>query len=376
MRPFLALSMLALMAGACAPTTQLAAPLDAASAGPRLEPDRFVSFDGARLGLSSWTPTEEPWAVIVAVHGINDYAGGFQLAGRAWAERGIATYAYDGRGFGRSPRRGVWADPEVSAEDLRTFVALVRRRHPHATLAVLGESMGAAVSLHAFGSDRPPDADRLIVTAPAVWGWRTQPLLYRTTLWLAAHVAGPYPLTPPRWVTRTRRATDNVEELRRMGGDPHMLFRTRIDAIYGLVALMQRGSDGLPRVRTPLLMLYGDRDDMVPPEPVFAAAARAPAGARTAYYAGGHHLLLRDLERERALSDIAAFIRTPTIQLPSGAPAIPTVPLRQGREKTSHNLHLPRACDPSRAGVRRPALHGRRTRAAHDFVRFHRVRSP
>lgn len=321
------MSMLALMAGACAPTAQFAGRPDVTFAGPRLERDGFVSFDGARLGLSTWSPEAEPWAVIVAVHGINDYAEGFQLAGRAWADRGIATYAYDSRGFGRSPRRGVWADPDVSAEDLRVFTALVRRRHPNATLAVLGESMGAAVSLHAFGSDRPPDADRLIVTAPAVWGWRTQPLLYRTTLWLAAHVAGPYPLTPPRWVTRTRRATDNVEELRRMGRDPHMLFRTRIDAIYGLVALMQRGSDGLPRVRAPLLMLYGDRDDMVPPEPVFAAAARAPAGARTAYYTGGHHLLLRDLGRDHALGDIEAFIRTPTIPPPSGAPAIPTAPL-------------------------------------------------
>lgn len=323
MRPLLVILAVALLVAACAPARQLAGSPEIAFAGPRLETDRFVSFDGARLGLSSWAPDAEPWAVIVAVHGINDYAEGFHLAGRAWAEQGIATYAYDGRGFGRSPRRGVWSDPDVSAEDLRVFTALVRQRHPDATVAVLGESMGAAVALHAFGSDRPPAADRLIVTAPAVWGWRTQPLLYRTTLWLAAHIAGPYALTPPRWVTRDRRASDNLEELRRMGRDRHMLFQTRIDAIYGLVELMQRGSDGLPRVRVPLLMLYGDRDDMVPPEPVFAAAARVPAGARTAHYQGGHHLLLRDLGRRRALADIVAFVRTPTNPLPSGASPIP-----------------------------------------------------
>lgn len=320
------LAILGLWLSACAPTVQFAGRPDPNFAGPHLTADRFVSFDGTPLGLSVWPAAQgaEPWAVIVALHGINDYAGGFHLPAEAWAERGITTYAYDQRGFGRSPRRGVWGGSELFAEDLRTFVALVRARHPNATLAVLGESLGAAVAIDAFASASPPDADRLIVSAPAVWGWRTQPLLYRGTLWAAAHTLPFYTLNPPGWVTRDRRATDNIEELRRMSRDPHMLFGTRIDAIYGLVGSMQRASEGIARVRAPLLMLYGDRDDMVPKPPAFAAAASLPRGARSAYYVGGHHLLLRDLRRDRPVSDIEAFIRDPAAPLPSGAPPIPS----------------------------------------------------
>ena len=74
---------------------------------PHFEEDAFVSFDGARLGLTTWTPDPEvypePWAVIVAVHGMSEYADAWWMAGPWWAERGIGVYAYDQRGFGRSP---------------------------------------------------------------------------------------------------------------------------------------------------------------------------------------------------------------------------------------------------------------------------------
>ncbi len=157
--------------------------------GPRLEADRFVSFDGARLGLTSWLPQGEPWAVIVGVHGMDDYANAFHLAAPYWANQGIATYAYDQRGFGRSPQRGIWAGDTLMIQDLRTITDLVRARYPHAVIAVAGESLGGAVAIEAFASDRPPAADRLVLLAPAVWGWSSQPLAYRVALNIAARLS-------------------------------------------------------------------------------------------------------------------------------------------------------------------------------------------
>jgi len=110
--------------------------------------ERFHSFDGVALGLSAWLPaSKEPWAVIVGLHGMNDYGNAFFPAGPWFAERGVAVYAYDARGFGRSPRRGVWGGQRLMTQDARTAVAVARRRHPEATLAVLGDSMGAAIAI-------------------------------------------------------------------------------------------------------------------------------------------------------------------------------------------------------------------------------------
>jgi alpha-beta hydrolase superfamily lysophospholipase len=276
--------------------------------------------------LTVWPTADgrEPWAVIVGLHGMNDYAEAFTLAAPVWAAAGVETWAYDQRGFGRSPNRGVWGGEALMVEDLRVFCRLVRERRPGAVLAVVGESMGGAVAIAGFASERPPAADRLVLSAPAVWGWGDQPLLYRTTLWLGAHTIPSRSVSPPPFVQRRIRASDNIEHLRRMGRDRNMIFRTRIDTIYGLVSLMQRARESVGRMKAPpTLMLYGANDQVIPPEPSVAAAVALPRGARTALYPQGFHMLTRDLQGEVVSRDILAFLTDPQGPLPSGAPPIP-----------------------------------------------------
>ena len=310
--------------GACA-TPAVQGPLDhpLGFAGPRLEQDAFVSFDGARLGLTRWEADGAPWAVVIGLHGMNDYANAFHLAAPAWAGQGIATYAYDQRGFGRSPHRGVWPGTDMMLADLRLFTALVRARHPGAVLAVVGESMGGAVAMSAFASDRPPEADRLVLVAPAVWGWSSQPLPYKTSLWFTARLFGEVVLKPPSFITSKVRASDNVPELISMGRDRLMIWGARFDALYGLVGLMETAWASPAALRLPTACLYGAHDQIIPAAPTIHTANRLPAGARTAYYKEGWHLLLRDLQAPLVYADIAAFLRDPRAPWPSGAPPIP-----------------------------------------------------
>ena len=337
--PRLALVLLVLFLGACTPLmTQQAGQPPLGFQGPRLEANHVVSFDGARLGLMTWQAPQEPWAVIVALHGMNDYANAFHLAAPWWAEQGVTTYAYDQRGFGRSPRRGIWAKDELLAEDLRTVVALVRARHPQATVAVVGESMGGAVAAVAFASDRPPAADRLLLLSPAVWGWKSQPLPNRTLLWFAARFTGSKVYTPPRWLTSKITPTDNREELIRMGRDPLMIWGARSDALYGLVGLMDAGADSVGEVRAPTLYLYGANDQIIPKDAALKAVKGLQPTDRTAFYAKGYHLLTRDRQGPVVWADILGFIRDPKAALPSGAPPIPGAPPLKGPERRTAGL--------------------------------------
>ena len=114
-----------------------------------------------------------PQAVIVALHGMNDYSNAFCHArAHGGRRKAITTYAYDQRGFGRSPQIGIWPGSDLMRRDLSDFVDVVRMRHPGVPVFVLGESMGGAVAMTAFASDTPPKADGLILVAPAVWGRR------------------------------------------------------------------------------------------------------------------------------------------------------------------------------------------------------------
>ncbi len=216
-------------------------------------------------------------------------------------------------------------------EDLRTAVAVARRMHPNATIAVVGESMGAATAIAAFGSESPPQADRLVLVAPAVWGWSTLPDAYAMTLWAGAHTFPWRPVTAPRNVARRITPSDNIEMLRHIGRDPNMIFETRIDAIYGLVNLMEDAAQRSSNLHGDIAFLYGAHDQIIPRASALDAAARLPRSAHTAYYADGYHMLLRDRQAEVVYADILSFINDPAAPFPSGAPPLPRRTLQANR---------------------------------------------
>lgn len=321
-----------LMLAACA-TPYVQSPLTPPEgfAGPRVEAaatgleGALVMADGARLPLLRWAPEAgEPWAVVVALHGMNDHNASFRLAGPWWATRGIETWAYDQRGFGGAPGRGTWAGEDLMVGDLRTAVALARQAHPRAVVAVVGESMGGSVAAAAFASDRPPAADRVVLLAPGVWGWSSQNAFNRVGLWVAARALGERAVQPPEFVTRRIRASDNLIELLRNGRDPETILSTRFDTLSGLVSLMETASNSLGRSEVPTLLLYGDHDQIVEKGPMRRALARAGdrPGFRTGFYADAWHIMNRDLGGEVVYRDVEAYLRDAAAPLPSGAPPV------------------------------------------------------
>jgi len=303
--------------GACAPRLQDLGP--AARTGfvePHIEAEAFITRDGLRLGLSHWD-AGEPRAILIALHGMNDYGNAFAGPGTWWAERGITTYAFDQRGHGRSPQRGIWPGNDHMIEDLADFVRAVRAAYPGTPIYVLGHSMGGAVVMTTLAEGRA-DVDGAVLVAPAVWGWSTIPFPLDLALWTTAHTV---PMLTVTGESLNRWPTDNIDALRAMAVDPNMLFDTRFDALYGVVSLMDRAYKEAEDVPPPVLLLYGEQDQIIPPKPVNDVIARMCPDRRVGIYENGYHLLLRDLEAEIVWEDIAAFIGDPTGPLPSGAEA-------------------------------------------------------
>lgn len=279
----------------------------------------FSTRGGVELPLRAWRPDGPVQAVILALHGFNDYSNAFSRPAEAMAARGIQTYAYDQRGFGQGPDAGIWAGTDALVADARDAARLISARHPGRPLYLLGESMGGAVALLACGSaGAAPPVAGLVLSAPAVWSRGTMPPVYRGIL-EAMNAAVPwYPLTGEGL---RRQASDNIEMLRELGRDPFVLKRTRIDAIHGLAGLMDAAARA--DIRLPVLLLYGLHDQIIPSKSLLATAERLfPAGDgkhRLAVYDGGYHLLLRDIAGDRVTADIAAWISDPGAALPSGA---------------------------------------------------------
>ena len=85
----LAAAALALLLSACAGSEPL--PMIAtATVTPHLTDTAYVAIDGAELPLKSWVPEDgKVKAVVLAVHGINDYSHAFEMPAKVWAKPSI-----------------------------------------------------------------------------------------------------------------------------------------------------------------------------------------------------------------------------------------------------------------------------------------------
>lgn len=302
----------ALLLASCAPLEQELG--QQASALPQLGETGAVMDDGVTLPLRIWK-AKRPTAIIVAVHGFNDYSNSFKAPAAWFASQNVTTYAYDQRSFGKNKQRGIWAGSKVMAQDLRTFVRLVKQRHPKLPLYVAGVSMGGAVTMRALGQGGLQQVDGVVLLAPAVWGWRSMNMFYRASLWTAAHVS---PGSKATGSGLDIWPSDNIEMLRALGKDKLMIRDTRIDTIYGLVTLMDEAHDAAVKIKKPVLYLYGAKDQLVPAKPTFKIINTIRSPKRVVYYKNGWHMLLRDKQAKRVWQDILAWVRDQNAVLPSG----------------------------------------------------------
>src|SRR5260370_24653315 len=139
-----AIVILALVSG-CAAADSSGPPAPPGSVTPAITDTGFIADDGAALPLKSWLPDGKPKAVILALHGFNDYSNAFKDSGEEWAKHGIATFAYDQRGFGAAPWHGLWAGPSRPAEDAAEATSALRARYRAVPTYPPGQIMGRAL---------------------------------------------------------------------------------------------------------------------------------------------------------------------------------------------------------------------------------------
>ena len=295
-------------------------PPGAKSNEARLNANTFLTEDGANLPFRHWLPKTDPHAILIALHGFNDYSRFFQQPGEYLSKHGIACFAYDQRGFGAAPKRGLWAGGEAYSHDLLTLARLIKQRYPNRPIYLLGESMGGAIIITAMRQTDIPGVAGVILVAPALWARSTMPWYQTSLLWTLAHSLP--------WLTLTGKGvrvmpSDNIEMLQALGRDPWVIKATRIETIYGLADLMDEAFDSAALLHGSTLMLYGEKDEIIPKKPTYAFLQRFLATSTTektvAFYQQGYHMLLRDLQAPKAWKDIAAWISNKPEELPSGA---------------------------------------------------------
>ncbi|MEX2523795.1 MAG: lysophospholipase [Gammaproteobacteria bacterium] len=302
---------------ACAP--QIQARSDTLQA-PELTRDEAVMADGYRLPLERWLPENgSPCRIVLAVHGFNDFHMAFESLAGALTKDCSAVYAYDQRGFGATDQRGIWPGEDRLVEDVITLASLLQQRHPELPLYLIGESMGAAIVMLAMAGNDPPRAEGAVLLAPAVWARDIQPWYMRMGLWFGVRLMPGLKLSS-RLIGIEASDVPEVQQYWRE--HPLVIQRTRVDALHGVSKLMGSALDAAGNLQTPALILYGGKDEVIPPEAACALLEQLPDPQsvpwRFVYYPQGYHLLTRDSRAQETIMDTNTWLKSRQALLPSG----------------------------------------------------------
>jgi alpha-beta hydrolase superfamily lysophospholipase len=282
---------------------------------PQLNLTQFVASDGSRLPVKKWLPDGRPKAVLVALHGFNDYSNGFAWPAEFLAGNGIATIAYDQRGFGQSPHRGIWPGIELLIRDASEMVRLVKSEYPQVPVYLMGVSMGGAVALSAAASTDLSSVEGLFLVNPAVWGGESLSSFYRGMSWLGAHVIRGLKVSRLSSIT----FSDNEEMMDALHADPVFIAKTRLDAVYGVVNLMDHVQEIAADNNKPAYIFYGLKDEVISIDAMCLLLGKLSSPFDVTFYSEGYHLLLRDLNRRQVWLDVLGKL-TKTDKMPSKIP--------------------------------------------------------
>ncbi len=308
--------MLALCLGGCVALRQAPGRLDVA---PRLTSIAYITRDGIPLPLREYVPPDgKPVAVILALHGFGDYDHAFDIAARQWLTAGIATFAYDQRGFGASPQAGIFAGEDAMVRDATDAVDLLHQAYPGVPVYLMGESLGGAVAILALTQPRPPPLAGYVLVSPATWGRGDMDLSTRLVLDTTDAMMPGAVLSVPQALQGDYLPSDDIHMMMSLSRDPLVQKAERVDMLAGVTQVMGDAYNHALELGPDGLVMFGRHDEILPEDVVASFLARLH-GPKIAIYDQGYHLLLRDLERQIAIQDIQAWVLDPAAPLPSGA---------------------------------------------------------
>jgi alpha-beta hydrolase superfamily lysophospholipase len=266
--------------------------------------EKLQSADGLALFVRSWLPPAKPRGVVVLCHGFNSHSGYYTWVGEQLATRGLAAYALDLRGRGRSDGERFYVQAFSDyVNDIATVVTAAKSRHGEVGTFLLGHSAGGVAScLYVLEHQRE------------LAGFICESFAFQLPApdFAVAVLKGLSHLAPHAHVLRLKNEdfSRDPRVVEAMNADPLIAHETQPTRT---LAELARADDRLkrefPLITLPLLILHGSADRATKPSGSRMFHQAAGAKDKTLkIYDGHYHDLLNDQDKEAVLGDIVAWL--------------------------------------------------------------------
>jgi len=266
--------------------------------------EKFEAAGGLNIVFRSWRPATKARGVVVIVPGFNSHGGYYGWVADQFAAAGLAVYAVDLRGRGKSDGDRFYVQQFSDyVSDVARLVALAKSRDPGLPVFLLGHSAGGVVAcLYALehqGEIAGLISESFAHELPA-------PDFALAVLKGLSHVA------PHAHVLRLKNEdfSRDAKVVQAMNDDPLIAHEAQpTQTLAALVRADEQLKKGFSQITLPVLILHGTNDKAAKPSGSQHFYDQAGSADKTLkLYQGSFHDPLNDLDKEAVMADIKRWI--------------------------------------------------------------------
>jgi alpha-beta hydrolase superfamily lysophospholipase len=266
--------------------------------------ERVRSADDVEINVRAFPPVGRPRAAVVMCHGVNSHGGQYLWPGSQFSAAGLAAFALDLRGRGKSDGARYYVDDITQyVADVAAVIRLAKSRHPGLPVFLLGHSAGGVVSC-TFALDHQSEIAGLICESFAFKVPAPDAAL--------AVIKGLSRIAPRLPVLKLKNEDFSRDPIavRILNSDPLTLNEVQpAKTVAALVRANERLRREFPRIRLPVLILHGTADKATMPSGSQLFFDTAGSKDKTLKLYDGHfHDLLNDVGKDGVLADMKAWI--------------------------------------------------------------------
>ncbi|MHA1964011.1 MAG: alpha/beta hydrolase [Candidatus Thorarchaeota archaeon] len=268
---------------------------------------KYIGFDGTRMFMALWRPDDDkPRALVIALHGVGGHAGDMKSIGEFLADKGIAVFAPDQKGFGHySGTKGHVMSFEEYEEDIQNLVMQVKDTYLNRITYIFGASMGGLNAIR-YVLKYPRTVDGLLLHCPAV--------SHNLDMGIGKRIAGSIlsTLNVKRYVPigiEYTNASRNPEHIKRLENDS--LRVNIVTPRFGMEMLKaSKGAmQSAPDIIMPVLLQQAGSDKIVIPEKSKEFFDNLGSADKTWHlYDGFYHQLHEEPEKDQVLGDLYSWL--------------------------------------------------------------------
>ena len=277
--------------------------------------DMHTKSEDYDFTIKSWKTTSKEKAIILAVHGYNDYSNSFKIPATHLLKFGISTYTFDLRGFGKNKDKGDWYPLEIHTQDLNYILEKIKTKNKGTKVFLMGESMGGAIVLSTIQRYNIK-VDGVILIAPAVWNFSERNKIKGFFLKTLSSVFPNLKLRGSSYVSV--KPSNNKNLLLELSKDEYFIHEPTLRSMNGIVDLMNTSyNDARNYLKSPnnrTLIVIPAIDEIVPRKPLLDLLnlneIKNNIGGKLtlALYEDNYHMILRDINGNDITREIKEWL--------------------------------------------------------------------